>query len=524
MPEPVSDTHSPSQDGHAEASDGSAQPAAKRRRNAGRGGSSSRGVANLTPEQLARKRANDREAQRAIRERTKQQIDLLNQRIRGLESQQPYHDLQVEIREKNAIIVEMADMRKRVESILHIIQPILHPSGGLNELAAAAERSPLPAVPPTDPRLLNATLGEMAAEPHSGIHSLVNSEARRPWGFVGDAAHLNNNNNNHGRSWPGDSPHNRVSTGGPPETPFDERMGVDFLLENNASRRPVDPSLTATSTQTVAICGNGIGQHAPLLSPYSTLPRYVQPTCPLDALLLDFLSERRSHAAAGATLKELAGPPYPNFTVVVYPERKMESHPLSKLHTDILQTFPDIQGLPEKVAIIYIMFLVMRWLVDPTQENYDRMPEWVTPRPSQLFKDHPFWYDYIPWPRMRDTFISQPAIVDFDTFFIPFTTTISINWPHNPRDVLIPASKAHTLSTAASSPYSSTDSPAGYPPSHTPNLFATPVIPHDDEQWIMNPTFEAHLRNINNWSLGPAFHAVFPNAVAGVRLEDYEDR
>ena len=33
--------------------------------------SSSRGVANLTPEQLAKKRANDREAQRAIRERTK---------------------------------------------------------------------------------------------------------------------------------------------------------------------------------------------------------------------------------------------------------------------------------------------------------------------------------------------------------------------------------------------------------------------------------------------------------------------
>lgn len=103
------------------------QPAAKKRRTA-----TSRGVANLTPEQLARKRANDREAQRAIRERTKTQIDRLNQRIRDLESQQPYHDLQVVLRDKDAVQAENADIRKRLESVMGIIQPILRASGGLN--------------------------------------------------------------------------------------------------------------------------------------------------------------------------------------------------------------------------------------------------------------------------------------------------------------------------------------------------------------------------------------------------------
>lgn len=107
----------------------SQQPAQKRRRT---GATSSRGVANLTPEQLARKRANDREAQRAIRERTKNQIDRLNQRIRELESQQPYHDLQIVIREKEAVQAENADIRKRLESVVSIIQPILRASGGLN--------------------------------------------------------------------------------------------------------------------------------------------------------------------------------------------------------------------------------------------------------------------------------------------------------------------------------------------------------------------------------------------------------
>ena len=89
-------------------------------------------IAPLTPEQLARKRANDREAQRAIRERTKTQIDRLNQRIQELESQQPYHDLQLVLREKEAVQAENADIRKRLESVVSIIQPILHASGGLN--------------------------------------------------------------------------------------------------------------------------------------------------------------------------------------------------------------------------------------------------------------------------------------------------------------------------------------------------------------------------------------------------------
>ena len=95
----------------------------------------SRGVANLTPEQLARKRANDREAQRAIRERTKNQIDRLNQRIRDLENQQPYHDLQVVLREKEAVQAENADIRKRLHGVMTLIQPILRdagPVGGLN--------------------------------------------------------------------------------------------------------------------------------------------------------------------------------------------------------------------------------------------------------------------------------------------------------------------------------------------------------------------------------------------------------
>jgi hypothetical protein len=90
---------------------------------------SSRGVASLTPEQLEKKRANDREAQRAIRERTKNQIETLENRIRELESQQPFQELQAVLRLKQAVQAENEEIKRRLSSILAIIQPLLGASG-----------------------------------------------------------------------------------------------------------------------------------------------------------------------------------------------------------------------------------------------------------------------------------------------------------------------------------------------------------------------------------------------------------
>lgn len=99
----------------------SSQPSKKRKS----ASISSRGVASLTPEQLAKKRANDREAQRAIRERTKAQIEGLERRIAELTSQQPYQELQAVLRQKDAIQAENDEIRRRLASIQSIIQPLI---------------------------------------------------------------------------------------------------------------------------------------------------------------------------------------------------------------------------------------------------------------------------------------------------------------------------------------------------------------------------------------------------------------
>jgi len=216
---------------------------------------------------------------------------------------------------------------------------------------------------------------------------------------------------------------------------------------------------------------------------YALIPRNCPPTCPLDSLLLDFLAERRQRAADGLSQSEILGPRYPSVSSLLNPAVSVYSHPLSKVFTDILARFPDLSGLPERVAVLYAMFLFMRWQVSPTQENYVRLPSWFRPVRQQTEKNHPAWFDHIPFPRMRERLVSgyEDGGFPFDNFFIPFTSTLSVNWPYEDAYVLLA-------------------SPTG-------------------DELMINPVFEQHLRVLGNWTLGEAFERAFPGLAGCYNLK-----
>ncbi|KAK8163777.1 hypothetical protein IWX90DRAFT_239204 [Phyllosticta citrichinensis] len=526
-------------------------PAPKRRRTSG--APSSRGVANLTPEQLARKRANDREAQRAIRERTKNEIENLKNRIKELESQQHINDLHNALRQKDLIQSENEDIRRRLATVMSIIQPILG-NHGLNELAAAAERSPmqLPGtrtpqpIPIPDQRAFHPSVptvpgpGPSTQGPSSSPSSQTSNG--RNWPFPGAPRTSNV------RAWtqqqpPYEQPRSNIH----PDLEFaqssDERLGVGFLVESR-------PKLSLGVQKENLSSGWDFNPEDRALEVCTFFPRTLHATCPLDNVLIDFLRDGNNQVAQGLPLKSVAGPPYPNFTALIHPERTAQSHPLSRVFTDILGTFPDLAGLPEKVAVLYIMFLYMRWHIESTEENYERLPDWLTPRPSQIFVPHPMWQDYVPWPRLRDRLISlqsnphiNPAL---DNFFIPYTASLSLNWPYDPRDVLIPAPSGSGSNGNSAAGLSVNTTASGIPvdpateaspqPSSRPDAVSAdgglkgaaeqqpggdgaPEGAASHQEYVLNPAFEAHLRNLENWTLTPAFESAFPSLAGYVKIK-----
>lgn len=462
------------------------QGSAKKRRTS----TSGRGVANLTPEQLNKKRANDREAQRAIRERTKGQIESLERKIQELTSQQPYQELQHAVRQKELVEAENEEIKKRLSSVLGIIQPMVGGSRVVESIPSPCHdlggpppisTSDINAVQPVSPHASaynNAPSGASTSSTYSG--SPHQAQGHTP-PFISHAPYTSLPNafapiNVLERRQPSVS-HGLQSRSS------DEKLDVGYVLQSlqetrdgrrqyDSDRTPSLPPSSALPMNPLSPSHNARDNYGNQMFACSVPVRNIR-TCPLDGLLLDFLAERRQRAIEGMPNRELVGPAYPSVVSLLKPQRSLTSHPLSKMFTDMLSTFPDLSTLPEQVGVLYIMFLIMRWQISPTQENYDRLPEWVTPRPAQLFSTHPAWVDYLPWPRMRDKLVQIYPSIHFDDFFIPYTTTLSLNWTYEAPDTLL--SKEGT------------------------------------EELFINPVFERHIRDLKNWTLGPAFAKAHPS-------------
>lgn len=270
----------------------------------------------------------------------------------------------------------------------------------------------------------------------------------------------------------------------------EERLGFNFLLDPSQNvpkvrrlRRSSSETFHASNPTTLSPVYSQPSLNYPPDHPppaYATPIKNTPPTCTLDMILLDFLHSRQREAAQGIPRQKLAGPPYPSVSSLLNPDKSVYSHPLSKVFTDILRTFPDISPLPVQVAVLYTMFLLMRWQVYPTQENYDRLPEWLTPRPTQLLQPHPAWIDYVPWPRMRDRLATSHENYPFDCWTIPFTQGMRVNWPYEETDCLLSAG--------------------------------------DSDELLINPVFERHMRDLNNWSLGPMFADSYPGLVETTQI------
>ncbi|KAI3327629.1 hypothetical protein HD806DRAFT_483423 [Xylariaceae sp. AK1471] len=482
-----------------------------------RAGPGSRGVANLTPEQLVKKRANDREAQRAIRERTKNQIETLESRIRDLTSQQPYQELQKVIRQKEAVEAENAEIKARMASIVALIQPILS-----NHTAEGAYASPALTYAPMQPTQQqthqqalsysehNILTPGGAASPPPGVEASWHGEAPSQ-----------SSSHSHQAKIPDQQRHDRVYNlhlggGG-------EHLKLDFLLDpsqrlnrmqtgvNGAQDSPAYQHLpmkhdrtapthlnprnntTASGTpppppqqqqhqqhqqhqhQHIEYAVSPLNPAQPLWIPVNSSIKHMEPTGTLDTVLLGFLHERRQRAAEGVSPQEIEGPKYPSISSLLNPANSKYSHPLSKVFTDILSTFPAICRLQEKIAVLYVMFMVMRWQINPTKENYQLIPSFLHPLPAQFNVQHPLWTDFLPFPAMREKIVLNynPIEYLFEDIFVPYTLTLSLNWPYEDTDTLL-------------------ESP-------------------DGSEIIINPVFERHLYKGENWTLGPAFDKAFPH-------------
>jgi len=511
-PPPPPQQHAQSSQHHIPTPNNTAAPNGRKRKT---GQPGSRGVANLTPEQLAKKRANDREAQRAIRERTKNTIEGLEARIRELESSQPYQELQRALADRDRALQECESLRTRLAAVAGIVgnrdlgqtglngmtppinrdlEALLTPDG--TELAAlTAQQSPLPSAaahstPSQYPQVQQSPAQQYEQAPQQHLHpdlrspnnsSVTDSPSGAPSHYQSSEGPA--------RKWTPDSqgPHHHYPAHSLPyeqprsapaaqmQQPSEnngERLGVNFLLEQQHSSPVPKPKASLPDDEP--------GKATRIML------RSVR-TCPLDHLVGSFVQERRAQFASGVPLSQVVGPDKPSLISMVHPEAEPKrgaiTDSLTPLLLNILSKFPDIDRDPERLAVLYGMYYLARWFVCPCTPCLEDCPVWARPLPEAVENQHPVWIDYLPWPNMRRKLYlarTPGTRPHFEDFFVTFTSTMSVNWPY-------PQSSCLNIT-----------------PSRTPG---------DLPSIELSRAFIDHVSQLDNWSIGPAFASAFPELV-----------
>lgn len=131
-------------------------------------------------------------------------------------------------------------------------------------------------------------------------------------------------------------------------------------------------------------------------------------------------------------------------------------------------------------AYMHVFWYLMRWMISPSPETYELIPEWLRPTPNQLFMPHINTLDYIPWPAFRELAVQIPAMQQRMEWLIDMSNTMCCDWS------------------------SSTQEP----------------LQRDEETGLIDVCVSAKdaLRDLSNWSVGPTFRGYVSNADSYVRI------
>ncbi|KAK6216746.1 bZIP transcription factor [Colletotrichum tabaci] len=446
-----------------------------------------RSVSTLTPSQLARKRANDREAQRAIRARTKEHIERLERELEELKSERG--------RDQSQTVQELLRKNKALEEELFKLRESMGVPNGQSypnsvyddNLSSISGAVPSPRSSPF---------------PSNGDYNVM-QELGPSYVPMPDAS----------ESWGPGIPVSVPSTVSSPSSSANtDEYGAGYIPTSvpapmmDARSIPAKMDYDDVDSDAGYPHNHSMGHHQQPGTALWEIPTLiVPPTCRIDQLLVGFIQDCRRLAQLKPldTLLRPARVNVKNFleyhpaSPTTEPPRCQladldraasstvtgpgVNHPIAELITALVNK-GGVTNVIERLAVFAVIQRAVAWLVHPTREAYAAIMPELTPKPCQNSIPHPQWVDLVLWPPLRTTIIERQEVYANEEFQSVYSASLRlINWPCRPIDALV-------------------------------------VDPQSGEMWLSD-TFTAHAMRVENWRLNENFVRRYPELRGCVAVE-----
>ncbi|KAG9254865.1 uncharacterized protein F5Z01DRAFT_99330 [Emericellopsis atlantica] len=231
--------------------------------------------------------------------------------------------------------------------------------------------------------------------------------------------------------------------------------------------------------------------------------RHTPPTNRLDRFITGTVEAWRGRLSSRQSAELSAASQFPNVSALLEhpPGARLRAPPVSDSDSDSMSGISGqplssaasahihgspLQPLVERLGMLYCLSHLVRWLVCLSRETYDRMPAFMRPTSLQRAVPHPAWVDLVLFPAARDDIIRLRdwSPDRFEAYRAATARSLSANWPYADSGAVVESESGD----------------------------------HDGQRAALNPIFEAHVRNLDNWTVSPEVAAAFPYMAPYVRV------
>ncbi|KAL4976225.1 hypothetical protein BDW66DRAFT_135431 [Aspergillus desertorum] len=375
----------------------------------------------LTGDRAARKREQDRQAQRSAREKTRQKIAALEDRIETLTRFHSSGNIQELIEELDA----QRKANEALRSTLRTIEKAI--SGGLAEANIALKS--------LDSRKQTSNPGK---RPTDGSSSSDSENSKR----IGSGDGAEGVAEQSSLVGPGHQHHVPHQSASPP---FEESGIIDKYSPNGTYISLHDGmSMTGKSPDDVNVPFNSTLHTFPLDMPMPIQALHsTEPPCDCCKQLLymnDMLGRFALTCTRGMADQRIHDADIAIRAIVHGWDAVSHLHPLDPVWA-MLRTADEAVwrtcGALERLAILRVVSLTLRYLSDPSESNLTYLPRFMRQRPSQHRIIHKPLIDFVVWPSLRERLIMFPHQHCSEKFWSMFWTCFRFTWPYRLQDAFL---------------------------------------------------------------------------------------
>ncbi|KIH89752.1 hypothetical protein SPBR_07390 [Sporothrix brasiliensis 5110] len=262
----------------------------------------------------------------------------------------------------------------------------------------------------------------------------------------------------------------------------------DSELGNIAFEFPMPPphdDVTLSPPMLANVDGAGDGSTmafahslAPPTTPaWQTVPLHLAPANDLDRFIFDTTNSGRRLQQQSGGAGELTQAEFPSISSLLNPNLGDDgSKPLTFALATHVVAKSNVRSVTTRIALMYTLSHLLRWLVCRNKSSYDKLPEFLKPTHLQRTVPHPPWVDIITWPQARDAIIRSKSWLtedfEFDEFRVKTGADMSVNWPYTDSGAFLDLG--------------------------------------DGQNLVLSPIFENHIRRVENWTLGKKTATDYP--------------